>query len=291
MGPIEILLGVLAPVFLGTGFLAMGASTPAEFLVARIGFALAAIDVCGLIIWWLYKFDYAAWKYVVGLVIFALVVIALPTILKWIDKKEEVATRKVPHNFGILVPKSELVFSLNGGGRIPFIQIGNSNIIFGPKGIPNIQPLNEGQGGAYLMPALNESQFKVESIEGKFRISTQLANYSGNWIAEIIRNEWRVAPPPGTWDRNYSDDSLEVINMQGRVVLQVKVLPDRIQLQGVWPAGPEWKATGARYIGIRQNPTKPAEAQFNIISSDTVPDSEWPTISRMFKYPSDTISG
>jgi hypothetical protein len=247
------------------GFLAMGASTPAEFLVARIGFALAAIDVCGLIIWWLYKFDYAAWKYVIGLVIVAFVVIALPTILKWV--------------------------SANGGGRIPFIQIGNSNIIFGPKGIPYIQPLNEGQGGAYLMPALNESQFKVESIEGKFRISTQLANESGNWVAEIIRNEWRVAPPPGTWDRNYSDDSLEVINVQGRVVLQVKVLPDRIQLQGVWPASPEWKAAGARYIGIRQNPTNPAEAQFNVLGADHVPDSEWPTISRMFKYPSDLHLG
>ena len=54
MGPIDILLGVLFPIFVSVGLsLALGASTPLEFWAARVGFALAAIDLAGLTIWWL----------------------------------------------------------------------------------------------------------------------------------------------------------------------------------------------------------------------------------------------
>lgn len=29
----------------------------------------------------------------------------------------------------------------------------------------------------------------------------------GHLIAELVRKEWKVAPPPRTWDRNYTDDT------------------------------------------------------------------------------------
>jgi hypothetical protein len=56
----------------------------------------------------------------------------------------------------------------------------------------------------------------------------------GILIAAIERNEWLVAPPPGAWDRNYNENSLEVKDAQGEIVLQVWALPDRIQFQGKW---------------------------------------------------------
>ncbi|MEJ0092842.1 MAG: hypothetical protein WDN46_05280 [Methylocella sp.] len=49
-----------------------------------------------------------------------------------------------------------------------------------------------------------------------------------------MRNEWRVTPPPGTLDRNYTDDALEIRGAGGKIVLQLRVLQDRIQLQGEW---------------------------------------------------------
>jgi hypothetical protein len=82
-----------------------------------------------------------------------------------------------------------------------------------------------------LYPILQNSQFKVELINGKAKISTRITDESGNLIAEIIRNEWKVAPTRA-WDRNYSGDALEVKDSRGYVVLQVRVLADRIQIQG-----------------------------------------------------------
>lgn len=68
MGPIvTILVGVLAPAGLAVGLIAMGASTPNEFMVARIGFTVAAIDLGGLTIWALYKHANSYWHYALGL--------------------------------------------------------------------------------------------------------------------------------------------------------------------------------------------------------------------------------
>jgi hypothetical protein len=94
--------------------------------------------------------------------------------------------------------------------------------------------LSSGHQALSVSPALTESQFKVESIGGKVKVSTRIANDTGSLLIEIIRNEWLVAPPPQTWDRNYSDDALEVRDGSGRIVLQVRSLLDRIQIQGMW---------------------------------------------------------
>lgn len=56
----------------------------------------------------------------------------------------------------------------------------------------------------------------------------------GSVIASIERNEWKVALPPKTFDRNYSKDMLEIIDDKGEVVLQVRALKDAIQLNGIF---------------------------------------------------------
>jgi hypothetical protein len=40
------------------------------------------------------------------------------------------------------------------------------------------------------------------------------------------------------WDKNYTDDSLEVKDGHGRVVLQVKLLPNIVQIQEEWQWNP-----------------------------------------------------
>jgi len=102
----------------------------------------------------------------------------------------------------------------------------------------------------------------IELIEGKIRFSAQITDEEGNIIAKISRNEWQVAPPPRTWDKNYSDDALEVVDPKGRVVLQAKVLSDRIQIQGAWPAGPQWGPAGVAQIIVRADPSG-SGAQFS----------------------------
>jgi hypothetical protein len=113
MGPIEILLGVLFPIFITVGLVATSASTTVEFWVARAGFTFAAIDALGLTAWWLYKGDFAIWKYAVGVPIFIFVAIALPTIWKWIDRKEEIAIEPPDLTLTFVYPKEPTLIVVN----------------------------------------------------------------------------------------------------------------------------------------------------------------------------------
>jgi len=131
----------------------------------------------------------------------------------------------VPTYAGTLTPRSTLLFSPKGGGTVPKMQIGDSGVFLVGGG---------GEIGALLFPALRESQFKIEGIDGAIKVSTRVTDENGNLIAELIRNDWKVAPSPGSWDRNYTDDALEVKDAQGNVTLQVRAFFDRIQIQGAW---------------------------------------------------------
>jgi hypothetical protein len=141
--------------------------------------------------------------------------------------RNEVPPTAGPRNVGELTPKVDLLFSPkdSGSSLVPKLEIGKSGVfLVGPSD----------DFGKLLFPALTEAQFKVESIGGQIKVSTKIIDDKGHLIVEINRNEWQVAPSPKTWDRNYSDDALEVKDDEGRIILQVRALSDRIQLQGIW---------------------------------------------------------
>jgi len=188
-----------------------------------------------------------------------------------------------PSYSGTLTPKPTLLFSPNKGevSSIPKLQFGTSNVIYGVKEIGRESP-----DLSLLFPALSVRQFKIESVDGKIKVSTQITDENGKLIAELIRNEWKVAPPPRTWDRNYTGDALEVRDAFGDVVLQVKVLPDLIQLQGVWwiNLGPP---NGAVRLFIRGNPKDGAQVVIVPKQNKSPP----PSIEPMFRYPSDQNLG
>jgi hypothetical protein len=95
MSPIEILLGVAFPLLIGVALaLAMGSGSATEFVIARIAFVAAVLDVTGLIVWWLYNSGFSWWKATSGFVIVGASVITLPALLRWIDAKEVAATEQ-----------------------------------------------------------------------------------------------------------------------------------------------------------------------------------------------------
>jgi len=181
----------------------------------------------------------------------------------------------IPAYSGVLAPRSTLLFSPDGG-QITKIQIGQSRVFIVD---PN-NPL-----AAQLFPALRTIQFRVENIDGVVKVSAHMLDREGHLIAELVRNEWKVAPPPRTWDRNYTGDALEVRDDRGLVVLQVRELKDRVQLQGLWwiDMGPP---NGIRQLTVRETP-EGGEAQFIISPEDASP----PPIVPMFTYPSDRHFG
>lgn len=70
------------------------------------------------------------------------------------------------------------------------------------------------------------------SPQGSTEITTTVEDREGHRIVEINENHWVVYE--GAGDKNYTRDSLEVLDKGGHVVLQVRLFPDRASLWGEW---------------------------------------------------------
>jgi hypothetical protein len=84
------------------------------------------------------------------------------------------------------------------------------------------------------------------------------------------------------WDRNYSKDALEVKDETGRIVLQIKLLPDRVQLQGEW-----WKdeLTGLGLVKAKKG------GGLMVLFGPKFKRENAPAIEPLFLYPSETHLG
>jgi hypothetical protein len=136
---------------------------------------------------------------------------------------QQAPTRREPENAGLLTPKNLLVFSPNSQSRLR-LEIGDSGVFFE----------EQDQYGQVAFPFLRRDQFKVELVDGEYKFSTKITERNGVVIAEIIQNEWLIAPAGGALDRNYDDHALEVKDSRGNIVLQVQVFSNVIKLQGIW---------------------------------------------------------
>jgi len=84
----------------------------------------------------------------------------------------------------------------------------------------------------------------LKMVNGRVQLSTTVRDDNQNLIVEIKNNHWTISSSTAVcWDKNYTDDSLEVKDGHGRVVLQVKLLPTIVQLQEEWQWGPGTKPT------------------------------------------------
>ncbi len=108
------------------------------------------------------------------------------------------------------------------------LEIGNSTSI-----LRQAQP-----GHPLLFNTSGGNVLKIESEDGEMKVSTTLRDSDGSVVAELINNEWQVNHN-GSFDRNYTKDALEVRDKSGDVVLQLKLVEDRVQLQGKFYDGRE----------------------------------------------------
>lgn len=106
-------------------------------------------------------------------------------------------------------------------------------------------------------------------------ITTTVRDRNGNLVVELNRNHWKVYPQFCS-DKNYTKDALEVMDTRGHVVLQVRILSDRIRLQA------EWFDDHNHGLQMMKSPDK-AGGIFNLETPGAYsPDM----IKRMFQYPS-----
>jgi hypothetical protein len=115
-----------------------------------------------------------------------------------------------------------------------------------PANYQTIKPvihLGEATGGFVWGGPNGGSLFKIATdkltIErdnhGNIQFSTVIRDKTGNLVVEVKKNRWEVSnSKQACWDKNYTDDALEVKDGRGRVVLQVQLLPNGVRLQGEW---------------------------------------------------------
>jgi hypothetical protein len=167
--------------------------------------------------------------------------------------------------------KSQTVLSATEGILQRKIEIGDSGTTFNFTG-PEGTPLLSFTKGYHLL---------IEVVDNELKVSTQVKDRSGALIAELVRNEWKIAPPPRTWDRNFNREALEVRDNTGAIVLQVRVLFDRVRLQGEW-----W--LNGRGFRLMKNPGPEGGA---LMGFRKLNDPDEKPIEPMFMYPSDTNFG
>ena len=136
-----------------------------------------------------------------------------------IEIREDKEAEKLKY-VGTLEPKSKILLSTRDNVN-PKIELGDGGTIFlfaGPQGQP-------------LFKIFDDNSLTIVIDKDQVKISTLIRDKLGSAVAELINNEWKVNIN-NTFDRNYSKDALEVKDNAGNIVLQVKVLKDRIQFQG-----------------------------------------------------------
>ncbi len=162
--------------------------------------------------------------------------------------------------------KTEVLFS-NETSKYPILEIGNSGSMLVQAGEPGTPILIIG-GNELLITKVNQ----------QVKVSVKLFDQKGNLLAELIDNEWGINKNH-IYDRNYSVDALEVRDSRGKVILQVKVLADRIQLQGIF-----WAANGFGFAIWVENGMA--------LMRHLKPNGHYNhVIQPMFKYPSDMHLG
>jgi hypothetical protein len=108
--------------------------------------------------------------------------------------------------------------------RRPFLEIGNTGTGFGFIG-----PDQERLKIAY------DAGLRIKQGKHGLEISTPIRDKGRHLIAKVENNHWSVSPDPSIcFDKNYTENSLEVKDGADHVVFQIRILSDRIQLQGEW---------------------------------------------------------
>lgn len=170
--------------------------------------------------------------------------------------------------------KSESKIVLSGKQKIyPKLEFGDSGSILvyaGPKGKP-------------ILEIFENNSLTILIEDGQVKVSTLVRDRNGRLVAELLKNEWKINSN-NTFDRNYSKDALEVKDESGDIVLQVRLVEDRVQLQGIFydPTGRGvalGKVVGPKGIGGGIERTEPNHPYITM------------RIQPIFKYPSDLHLG
>jgi len=240
---------------------------PLSYLIAKVCFSAAGLIFLIKFGTWISSEPYELkWRIIAAFVIFGAVGLGWVLSWHWVGTIARGAQEKEakPTYAGRLQPEKKII--LSGKDNIhPELEIGDSGAVLvwsGPQGIP-------------MLKVAEDNEIKIESIKGQIQISTRILDRNGQMIAEIVENKWKVKPQ-NSWARNYSKNSLEVRDPTGDIVLQVRLVANRVQFQAKL-----FDSLGRRFCLISEGSGRGGLMGFNIAQK----------IQPIFKYPSELHLG
>jgi hypothetical protein len=119
--------------------------------------------------------------------------------------------------------------SFNDGQQraVPFLEVADS------KSVEIMIPPKPGEQPSPYYKWYPDTELKLEFGKKGPMMSTTVRDSQGNVVVDVKQNHW-IVYPPYCLDKNYTQDVLEVKDSGGHVALQVRLLPDRVQVQGEW---------------------------------------------------------
>ncbi|MDQ1610301.1 MAG: hypothetical protein QOG00_232 [Pyrinomonadaceae bacterium] len=180
-------------------------------------------------------------------------------------KAEKIREEKQKAYEGVLKAEPKILLSTKSN-LIPMLQIGNSKTYIA-KGT---------RISGDVLGIFNYNDLIVSTKEDQVKVSMLLRNKKGEVVAQLVDNEWKINKEK-VWDRNYSEDALEVRDEDGDIALQIRAFPDRIQFQASL-----YDANG-KNLTIVEGPGRDGA-----LVSVSAPGKPKPPhkIEPMFKYPS-----
>jgi hypothetical protein len=130
---------------------------------------------------------------------------------------------------GDLLDGPSQIFTDNITRMVPMLEMGNgekptTGLIMTPKPTQEVQP--------YFV-FFPDAAVKLEPGKRGPIISTVMRDRFGNKVVEIERNHWKVYPPYCS-DKNYTESALEILDNSGHVLLQLKIFPYYVLMNGEW---------------------------------------------------------
>lgn len=80
----------------------------------------------------------------------------------------------------------------------------------------------------------------IRLVKQRLLVTTQIRDENGNVIAEMKDNEWKHQQGPAIFDRNYTEDVLEIRDKSGTVALQVANLGRTIAVAAIFHCSNGW---------------------------------------------------
>lgn len=268
-------LGALALALIGYGMSSMG-PTHLDYQIAKACYSFAALLIIFLVGVWLISNKWTMGiRVVIALVLYGAIGAGWATLIGIAQNREENQRKNEAKKAytGKLQPEKKVIFS--GKDNIyPELEIGDSGTVFSYAGPPDTP----------FIKIAEDDNIKIEIEGGEIKLSTKIRDKNGQIIAELINNEWKVVPPPNSWDRNYSPNALEVRDPHGDVILQVRLVENRVQFQAKL-----YDSTG-RGVGFVKSPDPERKGCIIELTGPAHPNLDLKIIP-IFKYPSELHLG